>query len=74
MIVDAAIVARLQFLVDDPRFGVKVTAARFRIGRVTLWRILTQGRASRIVLNRIAATETTETPISFNPGDRSRNL
>jgi DNA-binding Xre family transcriptional regulator len=61
--VDPAIVIRIQVTVDDPRNGVKVTAAAIGIGRVTLWRLLTMGKASSMTMRRISRfIETTETP------------
>jgi hypothetical protein len=61
--VDAAIVLRIQLIVDHPLNGAKVTAGRIGIGRVTLWRFLTLGTASAMTLRRISRfIETTETP------------
>lgn len=71
MKVEADTVRWLQGIVDDPQLGVKVTAARIGIGRVTLWRILTFHTASARTLRLLAAfTETTETTKQITPRSR----
>lgn len=54
MRVEPETVALLESLSINPRVGVKVTAAKIGITRVTLWSIRTEGVASKITLQRIA--------------------
>jgi hypothetical protein len=50
---DAETIERIRDMVNDPRMGVKVTAARLDIGRTTLWNLLSCHVASQIVIRRI---------------------
>lgn len=54
MRVEPETVALLESLAINPRVGVKVTAAKIGITRVTLWSIRNEGVASKITLQRIA--------------------
>ena len=58
---DPVFIARVQVVTDDPRMGVKVTAAQVGIDRVTLWRFLSQGRASRRTMRLLEAFATSAT-------------
>lgn len=51
---DPVTLSLLESLAINPRVGVKVTAAKIGITRVTLWSIRTQGKASKITMQRIA--------------------
>lgn len=62
MRVDPAIISWLLIMVDDPKIGVKLTAGRIDINRVTLWRIIHRGTASPSVARRLA-TFATSNPI-----------